>query len=272
MEADIQASERADQGPIYVGIYSEEPFETSEIVPLVEELGWETRPVDPFQLAEVPDEQLDLIIFSLTQDARRGLEIVVGTRAVSRAKILVICADRNPQVIADVLRSGADDYLVSPYEPAELVARMRALVTRIWPFTERRESSGIKFDSESHTIVAGPLKVQLSPLEWEVLSVLLEHDGLPVSTDTIAKDMDRGRVQPSTVPRIISHIRRKLETSGFVAISVITVQNRGYVARFRRSSDYKLSREEMSVQMPNAGKPQTRPADRGDNVSLTGDP
>jgi DNA-binding response OmpR family regulator len=261
---DVQPVESTGREPVSVGIFSDDPLKIAEVVPVVEGLGWKLLTFDPFAPIDVYNDRISLLIFSLKEVAPSGLELITGVKSQSRANLLVISNDRNPQTIADALRSGADDYLVSPFEPAELVVRVRALVTRVWPSADRREGNDIKFDVEKRAIVAGPYAVQFTPLEWDVLSILLERDGVPVSTDAVASEISGGRVQSATVPRIISRVRRKLETGNFAAISVTTVQNRGYVAQYRRASDHERSRTVLPVPRPTGEKSQSgRSADDG---------
>ena len=237
MESNVRSAEDTEPVPVLIGILTNDPARAEVLVPIVEGLGWTALRFDASVSPEVLSDEISLLILSLADVADGRLELVASIGVHSRASLLVVSDDRNPQVIADTLRSGADDYLISPFATAELVVRMRSLVTRVWPTTDRRFGNGLKFDFQMRSIVAGPYSVQFTPLEWDVLNVLLEHDGLPVPSDAIVNDTQLRQLQPSTIPTIISRIRRKLEASYFQAISVTTVQNRGYVAQFRRSSD-----------------------------------
>lgn len=237
MEASFQPVDNAERPPIFVGVVVDDSSRADVLAPIIEGLGWAALRFDVLLPLDDLGDEISLVILSLSRIDEAALELVASVDLQSRANVLVISDDRNPQVIADTLRSGADDYLVSPFATAELVARMRSLVMRIWPTTDRRVGNGIAFDFEKRRISAGPYAVHFSPLEWDVLSVLLEHDGSPVSVEAIVSDPQLHRVQTSTIPTIVSRIRRKLEAGEFRAITVTTVQNRGYVAQFRRASD-----------------------------------
>lgn len=237
MEASSLPIDDAGRAPILVAIVVDDATRADVLVPIVEGLGWAALRFDVSRVLDELGNDVSLVILSLSHIDEDVLELIASVNLQSRAKVLVISDNRDPQVIADTLRSGADDYLVSPFATAELVARTRSLVTRVWPTTDRRVGNGLVFDFERRQISAGPYSVHFSPLEWDVLNVLLEHDGAPVSVDAIVGDSQLHHVQSTTIPTIISRIRRKLEAGQFGAISVTTVQNRGYVAQFRRASD-----------------------------------
>jgi len=258
VESNVRSSEWTESVPVLAGILADDPARAEVLVPIIEGLGWTALRFDASVSPEVLRDEISLLILSLADVAQGRLELVASIGVHSRASLLVISDNRNPQVIADTLRMGADDYLISPFATAELVARMRSLITRVWPTTERRVGNGLKFDFRERSIATGPYAVQFTPLEWDILNVLLEHDGLPVSSDAIASDTQLRQVQTSTIPTIISRIRRKLEASHFHAISVTTVQNRGYVAQFRRSSDQQTTNRNEGANRNSSAEPEVQ--------------
>lgn len=268
MEASLQPVDDAERSPILVGIVVDEPSRADVLISAVENQGWIARRFDFSLPLEDLGDEISLVVLSLSQVDEGALELVSSVGLQSRANVLVISDDRSPQDIADVLRSGADDYLVSPFAIAECVARMRSLVMRVWPTTDRRDGSGLLFDFDRRQISAGPQSVLFSPLEWDVLTVLLEHDGSPVSIEAISRDLQVKRVQPSTVPTIVSRIRRKLETGEFRAITVSTVQNRGYVAQFRRASDHLRMMQKGADRLDASGDCSSHPCTSKDYRSL----
>lgn len=244
MDERSHASQPQGGSTVLVGAFADRQAGLEELEPAIGDLGWNIVEFDPSGLdpsGPIETDRLagfDLIVFNLESVGTDTLEKVAETSLFAPAKVLVISEDRDPQVIADVLRSGADDYLVSPFETPELAARMYSLVTRVWPSTDRRVSRRIAFDFDTRSIAAGPYSVRFTPLEWDVLCVLMEHDGDPIPAGSVVHELDFRTLQPSTIPTVISRIRRKLAANSFEAISVTTVQNRGYVAQFRRSSDH----------------------------------
>lgn len=232
------ASQHQGESMVLVGVFSDRGAALDDLAPAIRDLGWNTVDFDPWSESIDRMDEIDLIVFNLESVGTGTLEKVTEVSLFAQAKMLVISKDRDPQVIADVLRSGADDYLVRPFAIPELEARMYALVTRVWPSTDRRRSRSIAFDVDTRSVSAGPYSVRFTPLEWDVLSILMEHDGEPISAGSVARELEFRNVQKSTIPTVVSRIRRKLTANSFEAISVTTVQNRGYVAQFRRASDH----------------------------------
>jgi DNA-binding response OmpR family regulator len=213
------------------------PGQQQAILSVIENLGWEFVVLTAWPPVETAAGDLDLLVLSVSRIRQAALATISDAALNPQLSILVVSEGRNPQTIADVLRSGAHDYLVSSFAPLELEARMVALVTRVWPTSDRRSQNGISFDFASRTIVAGPYHVTFTPLEWDVLIALLERDGQPMATKQVVAELSHRDVKPSNITAVVSRIRRKLERNNFRALTIDTVQRRGYGARFRRSSD-----------------------------------
>jgi DNA-binding response OmpR family regulator len=223
---------------VRVGLLAEPRDKHHPVIAVVENLGWECVMLAGWPPSIEEIGALDLLIFNVDRVGQSALATISDAGLDLQLKILVVSRSRNPQTIADVLRCGAHDYLVSPFAPAELEARMVALVTRVWPASDRRSQNGIRFDFVSRTTQAGPYAVAFTPLEWDVLIALFERDGQPVAAEQIAEDLPHRALKPSSVTAVVSRIRRKLRSHNFGAITIDTIQGHGYVARFRRASDH----------------------------------
>lgn len=223
---------------IRVGLLADPPVQQESIYSAIENLGWEPVSLKAWPPIEVEARTLDLLVLNVDRIRHETLATISDAALHAQLIILVVSKDRNPQTIADVLRCGAHDYLVSPFAPPELEARMAVLVTRVWPSSDRRSSKGIRFDFDSRTVVAGPYVVSFTSLEWDVLIALLENDGQPVGAKQVVAKLPHRTLKPSSIVAVISRIRHKLERRDFRALTIDTIQGRGYVARFRRSSDH----------------------------------
>jgi two-component system, OmpR family, KDP operon response regulator KdpE len=127
----------------------------------------------------------DLILLDLGLPDRDGLVIVEHVRAKGPTPILVLSArDREDDKVA-ALEAGADDYLAKPFGMAELQARIVAVLRRSGPTTglggaaDRGplQAGGLELDVAAHSVRIGSQPVHLTPLEFEVLRVLVEHAG-----------------------------------------------------------------------------------------------
>jgi two-component system KDP operon response regulator KdpE len=111
--------------------------------------------------------------------------VIVALRARTTAPILVLSASADPDEMVRALDAGADDHIRKPFDINELLARVRAVVRRA--IAARAEDSGI-LDTGSFMVDLGAKKVwrdgtevRLTPIEWNVLEILIHHEGKLVS-------------------------------------------------------------------------------------------
>jgi DNA-binding response OmpR family regulator len=222
--------------PIRIALLVESEWMRELVTRIVEQQGWQTVPIGARELESPAVASWDLIVIGSAGDAQSLTSIGAKASRNPELPVLIISVDREPQHIADALRSGADDYLVVPFDPEECVARMRALIKRVRATTDRRRNQ-LVFDFAARTISAGPTHLALSAREWSVLITLLEAEGDPVSIDELSRRIWGDGTHYPTLAAIISRIRRKLDEQRFRAIEVRTFKGRGYAAKFRRASD-----------------------------------
>lgn len=131
------------------------------------------------------------------------------------------------------LRSGADDYLVKPFAPQELTARVHALLRR-----QRREDAqpidfgDLRLDPRRHVAHRGGRELELTAREFELLLVLARHPGIVLSRDQLLEQVwgYPAEVQTNVVDVFVGYLRRKLESSGESRI-LRTVRGVGFVLR-----------------------------------------
>jgi two-component system phosphate regulon response regulator PhoB len=129
------------------------------------------------------------------------------------------------------LESGADDYVVKPFSPAELIARVRAVLRRAEPSLseDKLAYGGIEMDLASHKVYRNGRSVHLGPTEYRLLQVLMERPTRVFSREQLL-DKAWGRdiyVEERTVDVHIRRLRRALNGSDEIDL-IRTVRRGGY--------------------------------------------
>jgi DNA-binding response OmpR family regulator len=202
---------------------------------LVQYLGWDWELIDANTLERATEMDWKLVVIGADGPPPSTALLAAKASRNPLTRVLVLAPSREPQQIADILRSGADDYLAIPFDPAECSIRMQALVGRTSLAIERRRHQ-LAFDFATHTISSGPISVTLSPREWDVLMALLEAEGASVPIETLEQHVWGSQGHEAAVVSTVSRIRQRLVDNDFPAI-VVKTERGGYSATFRRTAD-----------------------------------
>lgn len=184
-------------------------------------------------LAAAREAPPDLIILDLMLPGLNGLEICRALRADNRTASLPIVmltarGEESERILG--LDSGADDYVVKPFSPNELMARVRALLRRsAAPQSKERilRCGPISVDVERHTVSNDGENVRLTAKEFLLLQYLLEHRGRVLSRDRLLSDVWDYRY-PGATRTVDVHVRRLREKLPFLETALETVQQFGY--------------------------------------------
>jgi len=127
----------------------------------------------------------DVVVLDLILGVRSGEDILAEMRRRGvRTPVLVLTAKRSLSDKEVCFNLGADDYLTKPFEPEELVLRLKALVRRYHP-EDKVVLGDVEIDIEGRTLVKGGREQSLSKTAWELLLLLLRNRGRVISTETI---------------------------------------------------------------------------------------
>ncbi len=163
-------------------------------------------------------------------DGMRVLRYLRRPRAGERIPVLIVTALGQTADRIHGLNEGADDYLPKPFEPDELVARIRALLRRAMPESAVSPGTGgIEIDADVPVVRAGGREMILRPLEHRLLRCLMQNPGKTRSREYLL-DHVWGRdvfVEPRTVDVTIKRLRKALKEIG-VGDCVQTVRGLGY--------------------------------------------
>lgn len=184
-------------------------------------------------LATARHEQPDLIVLDLNLPGMDGLDVCRQLRRESAVPIIMLTAriDETDRLIG--LELGADDYIVKPFSPRELVARVRAVLRRvqggIGPANIIR-AGDLEIDLQGHRVVRSGETLRLTPLEFNLLALLAQHPGQTFSRERMMERL-HGYSHDSYDRSIDAHIknlRRKLEPNPSEPIYILTVYGIGY--------------------------------------------
>ena len=183
----------------------------------------------------VSSEEPDLIIVDWMMPKMNGLQFVQKLREdENESMILMLTARDAVDNRVEGLESGADDYLVKPFAPLELVARVHAMLRRVEARPENKSVSfaGISLDPVSHQAYNGENLLNLTVTEFNLLHMLLRHprqvlQRRQILTEVWGYDFDGN---DNVLEIYIGYLRKKLESSGQPRM-IHTVRGVGYVLR-----------------------------------------
>jgi len=185
-------------------------------------------------LAAVDKEEFDLIILDLMLPKIDGLEVCrILKQDKESQKIPVVMLTAKGEEVDRVvgLELGADDYIVKPFSPRELVLRIKAVLRRGEVKKEETPgvltAEGISVDIERHKVVAQKKEVELTAMEFRLLVTLMERRGRVQSRDRLLEDVwgITSDIDTRTVDTHIKRLRSKLGRSGKF---IRTLRNVGY--------------------------------------------
>jgi DNA-binding response OmpR family regulator len=175
----------------------------------------------------------DAVVLDLGLPRLDGVEVARRLRDGGDVPILMLTARDSLEDRVSGLDSGADDYLVKPFEREELLARLRALLRRRPP---RGSASfvvaDLRLNPDTREVFRGERRIDLTTREFELLEYLMRNERLVVSRETLLDDVwgYAPLAETNTVDVFISNLRRKLEAGGEPRI-LHTVRGAGYVIR-----------------------------------------
>ncbi len=183
-------------------------------------------------LNRVLERPPDLIVLDIMLPGLNGLEIAQRLRAAGdNVPILMLTARDAVADRVQGLETGADDYLVKPFAPEELVARVKALLRRSQE--ERHEIlryAGVELDTGTRVAHRGSREIELSPTEYELLALFLRRPRQVLTREIILDRVWGMEFEGSSnvMEVYVGYLRNKLEAGGEPRL-IHTVRGVGYV-------------------------------------------
>jgi two-component system alkaline phosphatase synthesis response regulator PhoP len=186
-------------------------------------------------LRRASEERFDLLILDVMLPGKSGFEIchAVRERGFDGA-ILMLTARGQVRDRVDGLRTGADDYLIKPFDPDELLARVAALLRRVHKQdltpVMRVEFGKVVADFSTMEFFRGKKALNLTAKEAELLRLLINHRGQIVPREKILQHVWREQpyITPRTVDVHIAWLRQKIEDNPESPRHILTSRGEGY--------------------------------------------
>jgi len=175
----------------------------------------------------------DVVILDLGLPKLDGIEVARRVRGTDDVPILMLTARDAVDARVEGLDSGADDYLVKPFERQELLARLRALLRRRPP---RGSASlvvaDLSLNPDTHEVARGDRVVALTQREFELLEYLMRNERIVVPRQRLLEEVwgYDPFATTNTIEVFVSNLRRKLESGGESRL-LHTIRGAGYVLR-----------------------------------------
>ena len=212
--------------------------ELIKIYVMAEEWETEVAPTGCDAITMMLEDKFDLILLDLLLPDISGLEVCLKIRAYSTIPIIMVTALEGSAHRIYGLNMGADDYIVKPFEPYELIARIKSQFRRTYEYSKKdsekndyeREISDLRLSKKTHKAYYKKHNIDLTPKEFEILWLLMEDPDKIYNMNDIHYVIWGDQVLESEVNPVMVHIRRirrKFEKLGAGSI-IATVWGVGY--------------------------------------------
>jgi DNA-binding response OmpR family regulator len=197
--------------------------------------GYETRIAGDGEVALGTAAEFvpDLVLLDLGLPKIDGIEVARRLRGSDDVPILMLTARDAVESRVEGLDSGADDYLVKPFDRQELLARLRALLRRRPPRGSASLTvADLALNPDTHEVHRSGRTIELTQREFELLEYLMRNERIVVPRQRLLEDVwgYDPFATTNTIEVFVSNLRRKLEASGEPRL-LHTIRGAGYVLR-----------------------------------------
>jgi DNA-binding response OmpR family regulator len=185
-------------------------------------------------LARVREWAPDLVLLDIMMPEMDGWEACERIRQVSSVPIIMTTALGTEKDVVRGLEMGADDYLVKPFGPRELTARIRAVLRRKRPVglaqPQVYTNGAISINLDTHEAQVNGQAIELTPIEFKLLACLIDHEGKVVSHDYLLNQVwgQEHKDARHYLKLYIWYLRQKLEVDPTHPRTILTQRGVGY--------------------------------------------
>lgn len=180
---------------------------------------------------EVRRQRPDLLVLDVMMPGVDGLDVCRVLRRDYELPVLIVTARKDAEDKLLGFDLGADDYVTKPYDPRELMARVRALLRRARPQADRSLSVGdLVLDPVRHTVHLGTQEINCTPAEFRILATLVASPDQVFSRGQLVQQafgLD-GNITERTIDVHVAKLRKKIERDPRYPAYIRTVYGVGY--------------------------------------------
>lgn len=174
-----------------------------------------------------------------------GYNVVNSLRLLKiSTPVIILSSLDQPEAKIRAFSMGADDYLTKPFDPAELVARIQAILRRSSGFAHPViQVAELKLDLNSHTVMVHDQPVHLTCKEFSILELLVLRKGMAQSKETFLNHLYGSRDEPDIkiIDVFICKLRKKLQAAGASEHLISTVWGKGYILNDPKTKMFSLA-------------------------------
>lgn len=182
------------------------------------------------------DEKIDLVLLDIMMPVMDGIAAISQLREFTNVPVIFLSAKSEDTDKIMGLNVGADDYITKPFNPTEVIARVRSHIRRytmlggIVRKEHRWEIGGIVLDDDAKSVLVDGQPVSLTPMEYGILKLLIQNPGKVFSSQQIYKKVwkDEPIGTEGTIAVHIRHLREKIEINAKDPRYIKVVWGQGY--------------------------------------------
>lgn len=179
----------------------------------------------------------DLLIIDIMMPGETGLEFLQELRKKDNVPALFLTAMSETEHRIEGLETGADDYISKPFEPRELVLRIRRILERKASNSQEPEAlvnfGPFAFDPATSTLTRNDERIHITTAEQQLLASFATAPDTVLSRDDLSNAVE-GRMEGRSIDVAVARLRRKLEPDPRHPVFLQTVRNRGWLLRTDR--------------------------------------
>ena len=187
-------------------------------------------------LKTAKENEIHLAILDIMMPEKNGIETMVELREISNLPVILLTAKSEDSDIILGLNVGADDYITKPFNPVEVIARVRSQIRRYMQLGSGSAAEDVlragelELDAKKKEVTKGEAEINLTPTEFEILRLLMSNPGEVFSPKDIYIKVwnDTPLGAEATVAVHIRHIREKIEVDPASPQYIKVVWGQGY--------------------------------------------